>query len=128
MVSGLTKVSLFQAADVFVLPTSHENFGIVLVEAMAAGTPVITTRAVDIWQELQSAGAVIVDQDADQIATAIRSLIADLPAAKQRGQQGREWVFRELDRDRVIGAYERMYRDVCRAHPGTASHLARSGD
>jgi glycosyltransferase involved in cell wall biosynthesis len=125
MVSGLTKVSLFQAADVFVLPTSHENFGIVLVEAMAAGAPVITTRAVDLWQELQSAGAVIVDQDAGQIATAIRSLIADLPAAKQRGQQGREWVFRELDRDRVIGAYERMYRDACRAHPVTASHLAR---
>jgi glycosyltransferase involved in cell wall biosynthesis len=128
MVNGLTKVSLFQAADVFVLPTSHENFGIVLVEAMAAGTPVITTRAVDIWQELQSAGAVIVDQDAAQIATAIRSLIADLPAAKQRCRQGREWVFRELDANRVIGAYERMYRDVCRAHPSTASHLARCGE
>jgi glycosyltransferase involved in cell wall biosynthesis len=117
MVNGLTKVSLFQAADVFVLPTSQENFGIVLVEAMAAGTPVITTRGVDIWQELQSAGAVIVDQDPAQIATAIRSLIADLPTAKQRGQQGREWVFRELDANRVIGAYERMYRDVCRRIP-----------
>ena len=128
MVTGLTKVSLYQAADVFVLPTSHENFGIVLVEAMAAGTPVITTHAVDIWQELQSAGAVIVDQDPAQIATAIRSLIADLPMARQRGQQGREWVFRELDADRVIGAYERMYRDVCRRHTDTASHLGHGSN
>jgi glycosyltransferase involved in cell wall biosynthesis len=128
MVHGLTKRSLFQAADVFVLPTSQENFGIVLVEAMAAGTPVITTRGVDIWQELQSAGAVIVDQDPANIAAAIRSLIVDLPMAKQRGQQGREWVFRELNVERVIGAYERMYRDVCRAHPGKVSDLARCGE
>jgi glycosyltransferase involved in cell wall biosynthesis len=128
MVNGPTKVSLFQAADVFVLPTSQENFGIVLLEAMAAGTPVITTRGVDIWQELQSAGAVIVDQDPAQIATAIRSLIADLPMARQRGQQGREWVFRELDADRVIGAYERMYRDVCRGHPATACHLGHGSN
>jgi glycosyltransferase involved in cell wall biosynthesis len=112
MVDGLTKISLFQAADVFVLPTSQENFGIVLVEAMAAGTPVVTTRGVDIWQELQGAGAVIVDQDPDQIATAIGSLVTDLPKAKERGREGRAWAFRELDADRVIGAYERMYRDV----------------
>jgi glycosyltransferase involved in cell wall biosynthesis len=126
MVHGLVKVSLFQAADVFVLPTSQENFGIVLVEAMAAGTPVITTRGVDIWQELQSAGALIVDQDPAHIAAAIRSLIADLPAAKQLGQRGRKWVMNELNADRVSGDYERMYRDVCRAPARHISHLAGS--
>jgi glycosyltransferase involved in cell wall biosynthesis len=112
MIDGLTKASLFQAGDVFVLPTSQENFGIVLVEALAAGTPVVTTRGVDIWQHLKAAGAVIVDQDSAQMATAIGSLIADLPKASKRGHEGREWVFRELDADRVIGAYGRMYRDV----------------
>jgi glycosyltransferase involved in cell wall biosynthesis len=112
MVSGLLKRSLYQAADVFVLPSSQENFGIVLVEAMAAGTPVVTTRGVDIWEELQGAGAVIAGQDASQIASAIRSLLADLPKAERQGQLGREWVFRDLNVDRVIGDYERMYQDV----------------
>jgi glycosyltransferase involved in cell wall biosynthesis len=126
MVRSLVKVSLFQAADVFVLPTSQENFGIALVEAMAAGTPVITTRGTDIWQELRSAGALIVDQDPAHIASAIRSLIADLPAAKQLGQRGRKWVMSELNAERVSGAYERMYQDVCRAPARHISHMAGS--
>jgi glycosyltransferase involved in cell wall biosynthesis len=128
MVQGPLKASLFQAADVFVLPTSQENFGIVLVEALACGTPVITTRGVDIWKELQSGGAIIVDQDPAVIAAEIGALIADLPKAKQLGHQGREWVFREFDSNRVIGDYERMYQDVCQDRSGTGQHLSESGD
>jgi glycosyltransferase involved in cell wall biosynthesis len=127
MVHGLMKRSLFQAADVFVLPTSQENFGIVLVEAMAAGTPVVTTRGVDIWQELESAGAVIVDQDAAGVASALRSLIDDMPRARQRGQQGREWVFRELNAERVIGAYERLYDEASQERSRVLSPMATSG-
>jgi len=112
MIHGCTKTSMYLAADVFVLPTSQENFGIVLIEAMASGMPVVTTFGVDIWEEIQSGGAIIVEQDVDQIAAAIRSLISDIPTAKQRGQKGREWVFRELNADRVIDTYEKMYRDV----------------
>jgi glycosyltransferase involved in cell wall biosynthesis len=127
MVHGLMKMSLFQAADVFVLPTSQENFGIVIVEAMAAGTPVVTTRGVDIWQELRSAGAVIVDQDAACVASAIRSLVGDLPGARKRGQQGREWVFREFNAERIIGAYERLYDEASRIHARAFNPLAASG-
>lgn len=50
---GNQKWTLFQQADLFILPTHSENFGIVIAEALACGTPVITTKGTP-WQELES--------------------------------------------------------------------------
>lgn len=52
-VYGQDKWDLYQQADLFVLPTYSENFGIVVIEALAAGVPVITTTGTP-WQELQT--------------------------------------------------------------------------
>lgn len=50
---GDAKFDLYREADVFVLPTHSENFGIVVAEALASGTPVITTQGTP-WKELES--------------------------------------------------------------------------
>ena len=47
------KWKLFRDADVFILPTYSENFGIVVGEALACGTPVITTKGTP-WEELNT--------------------------------------------------------------------------
>jgi glycosyltransferase involved in cell wall biosynthesis len=47
------KWDLYRSADLFVLPTFSENFGIVVAEALAAGVPVITTTGAP-WQELEA--------------------------------------------------------------------------
>ncbi|WP_299231550.1 glycosyltransferase [uncultured Bacteroides sp.] len=52
-VYGEKKWELFRQADVFVLPTYSENFGIVVAEALASGTPVITTKGTP-WEELNT--------------------------------------------------------------------------
>ena len=52
-VYGEKKWKLFREADVFVLPTYSENFGIVVAEALACGTPVITTKGTP-WKELNT--------------------------------------------------------------------------
>ena len=52
-VYGDEKWQLYRQADVFVLPTYSENFGIVVAEALASGTPVITTTGTP-WEELQT--------------------------------------------------------------------------
>lgn len=52
-VFGDKKFDLYRKADIFVLPTHSENFGIVVTEALACGTPVITTKGTP-WEELVS--------------------------------------------------------------------------
>jgi glycosyltransferase involved in cell wall biosynthesis len=112
MVQGGEKRSLYQAADVFVLPTYQENFGLVLAEAMACGTPVITTRGADIWQELQSGGARIADHTPESIAAAITDVMRDRVDAQRAGRQGRDFIFRWLDLEEVSAGYEQMYHDA----------------
>lgn len=50
------KWGAFGAADVFVLPSHQENFGIAVAEALACGTPVLISNKVNIWREIQAGG------------------------------------------------------------------------
>tara|TARA_R110000868_G_scaffold119469_2_gene316769 strand:- start:48840 stop:50009 length:1170 start_codon:yes stop_codon:yes gene_type:complete len=119
MVTGDAKISLYQAADLFVLSTSQENFGFVLYESLAAGTPIVTTKGVDTWPELQErAQAVICDQTKDAFASAIQELTSDLPALNERGRLGRQWIFEEMHPDQIIGQFESMYSAATRHDKG----------
>ncbi len=110
MVSGAEKIKILRSADLFALPTSQENFGLALIEAMACGTPVITTQGVDIWPELQAAGAQILEAHAtpENWADAMAAMLAS-PDAKERGARGRAWVLEALSADRVGALYEGLY-------------------
>lgn len=109
MVHGQEKLDLMEQADVFVLPTFQENFGLVLIEAMCLGVPTITTKGTDIWRELQDAGAVISRQDAGEIANAI-SKILDSPRHEFRPDQ--EKLTRWLCPTRLCSQYRHMYETV----------------
>ena len=115
LITGSQKLSLYQLADIFVLPTFQENFGLVLAEALACGTPVITTRGTDLWPHIQEAGGLITDATPAAFAAAISTLLAspdDLPAL---GRRGRAWVFDNLAQDTIARRYETLYREL--AHP-----------
>jgi glycosyltransferase involved in cell wall biosynthesis len=60
MLKGHDKWSAFRAAEVFILPTHQENFGIAITEALGCGTPVLITHGVNIWREIESDAAGIV--------------------------------------------------------------------
>jgi glycosyltransferase involved in cell wall biosynthesis len=66
MVSGDLKWGVLRSAEVFVLPSHQENFGIAVAEAMAVGTPVLITRPVNIWREIEASGSGLVEADTDE--------------------------------------------------------------
>lgn len=110
MVTGSLKLSLFRAATIFALPTSQENFGFVLLEAMLSAIPVLTTKGVDTWPELEaSGGALITDPAPVPLATSIRDLLADDARRDRMSEAGRNWVLASFDRDRLMTQYENIY-------------------
>lgn len=108
-VAGQTKLSLYQAADIFVLPTMQENFGLVLVEALACGTPIVTTMGVDIWCELERAGGVITRATPESIVAAIGDLLARPHDLRTLGAHGRKWVLDAFATGPLAKRYEALY-------------------
>ncbi len=77
MVSGSTKASWFAHAEMFVLPSQDENFGVAVIEAAAYETPVIVSEHVGLAPAVASAGAgTVVSLDEAELADAISSMLS----------------------------------------------------
>jgi glycosyltransferase involved in cell wall biosynthesis len=63
MISGDTKWGALRGSDAFILPSHQENFGIVVVESLAVGRPVLISNQVNIWPDIESDGVGLVDDD-----------------------------------------------------------------
>jgi glycosyltransferase involved in cell wall biosynthesis len=63
MLGGDVKFGAFRAAEAFVLPSHQENFGIVVAESLACGTPVLISNQVNIWREIEETGSGLVRPD-----------------------------------------------------------------
>jgi glycosyltransferase involved in cell wall biosynthesis len=84
-------------ADLFVLPSLNENFGLTVAEALAAGTPVISTKGAP-WSGLEIEGCGWwIDHGVAPLAAALAHAMA-LPreALKAKGDKGREWMMRDF--------------------------------
>ena len=94
---GPAKDALLDEADLFVLPTQSENFGIAVAEALAAGIPAIVTTGAP-WQGLatQRCGWWI-EQGVEPLQAALQEATA-LSASERRmmGLRGREWMRRDF--------------------------------
>jgi glycosyltransferase involved in cell wall biosynthesis len=124
MVPAEWKPSLYNACDLFVLPTTMENFGFVYFEALVSATPVVTTKGTDTWRELEASSAGhIVDiiksdvplgqvggGDVAALANTIAGLISNRPALRPMGEAGRRWVLENMDPLTTTRRYFEMYQ------------------
>jgi glycosyltransferase involved in cell wall biosynthesis len=80
--------ALYSAADVFVFPSLYEGFGLPVLEAMACGTPVITTN-VSSLPEVAGPAAILVDPgDCRELAAAVQRLAADPALRREMSVKG----------------------------------------
>lgn len=104
------KWDMFRNADVFVLPTYSENFGIVVAESLAVGTPVITTQGAP-WSSLKT------HKCGWWIATGATPLVYALKEymtksdedLEQMGRNGRELVLKKYGKNTIGDEYMKMY-------------------
>ena len=108
---GGDKVKAYQQADLFVLPTHSENFGVVIAEALACGIPVITTKGAP-WQELEEFNA---GEWIDIGIEPLRSSLSNLMTKNSfelmtMGQNGRKLVEQKYSISSVASQFFELYK------------------
>lgn len=119
--SGEPVAPYFHAADLFVLPSSHrtEAFGLVLLEAMACGKPVVTTElgtGTSYVCQDGITGRVVPPQDPAALHRAIASLLADPATSRAMGEAGKKRAS-GFGADVMAAAFLGLYRRLCGEGP-----------
>jgi glycosyltransferase involved in cell wall biosynthesis len=104
-------LSLYAEADVFVLPSSYESFGMVAAEAAAAGAPIVVTNRCGVAELFADRGALVVPYDAAALQAALAKLLQDGDLRARLGDEARS-VAAEWSWPRVIELQEAVYRRV----------------
>ncbi len=92
-VAGEMKLGLLQDADLFVLPSYYENFGIAVAEAMTAGTAVVISHGVHIWPEVSSCEAGwVCSCEVKELTAKLRLGLADKDEREKRGLKGKNYA------------------------------------
>lgn len=116
-VGGDFKNELLTNADLFVLPSYYENFGIAVAEAMAAGVPVAISDRIHIWEDIQQAEAGWVGPlEVGAIANLIKSALLDPEERKRRGLNGQEYAKKHYNWEAIaqqtIDAYQQILSSI----------------
>ena len=113
-VGAADKATLLRNAQCLVLPSYSENFGNVVVEAMAEACPVIVTPEVGLAPAVQSSGAgIVVNGNSEDLGAAISSVIADPQRRALMGQRGKA-AAAGFSWPAVAEQMERLYESVVR--------------
>jgi phosphatidylinositol alpha-1,6-mannosyltransferase len=105
----------YSACEIFAMPSRGEGFGLVYLEAMAYGKPVIGGShggAPEVIEDGKT-GFLVEHGDADQLATSLQTLLADPALGREMGARGRERVEKEFHFDTFAKSLKQILCDLC---------------
>lgn len=117
---------IYHAADVIVVPSRTEAFGLVALEAAAAGVPVVASRVGGLPEALGDAGILVAPEDPPALAAATAALLADAAHRARLGRAARQRVLAHFTLARVVAAHRELYAQV-REEAVRAAPRNRSG-
>jgi glycosyltransferase involved in cell wall biosynthesis len=119
-----TLVALYKIADVFAFPSLYEGFGLPPLEAMANGTPVVTSNISSLPEVVGEAALTVDPYNIDDIAGAIRRLLSEQDLREQMIRSGQERAG-HFSWSRSVSQVHRAYQQVL-GIPQTSSAAARA--
>ena len=111
-------VNAYHAASLFLLPSIHEPFGIVILEAWAAGLPVVASRVGGVPSFVIDGedGALFPPDDLDAACSLVRHLAANPEARLRLANAGQKKARLEFGWDRISKRVEGIYEEAARAN------------
>ena len=116
---GAEKHTALSQHTMLLLPTEQENFGIVQYEALACGTPVVTTDGVETWESLEQSKAVVVVhnfenlEDRDRVIILANSCQQVLNNWDAMSTAARPWIEKNFDRKHLAANFSKIYEHAC---------------
>ncbi len=112
-VTGEAKAQLLHQANLFVLPSYYENFGIAVAEAMVAGIPVLISDRVQIWSDVQQSESGWVAQcSTDSIAAQLKAALQNPSECQRRGENARQYALKHYSWDAIARATIEAYQQI----------------
>lgn len=109
---GPQKWAAYQDADVYILPSVHENFGMTVLEAMAGATPVIVTEGCGIAPQIRDRAGLVVPHDEKALAQAMQSLQKNTQLRDELARGARLLIREEFSWKPVVENLEALYEKV----------------
>jgi glycosyltransferase involved in cell wall biosynthesis len=113
MLHGAQRVEMLVDSDLFCLPSEHENFGVAIIEALAAGVPAIISPEVGIPKQITAAGVgAAVATDPVTLSTELERWLADPELRRAAAEKARAFVWQNYDWQQIavrwMGHYQKL--------------------
>ena len=111
---------LLLRSDLLLLPSEIESFGLVALEAMASGLPVVASRTGGLPEVVPDgeAGYLIDPTDTDGMVSAASRVLSDGGLRDRLGAAGRDHAIRHFSSERIVPLFEALYRRMLGEAPG----------
>lgn len=114
-VEGELRLAAFAAAEIFVLPSHSENFGIALLEAMAAGLPCISSDQVALAADAALESAVqLAPREPTALARALEELLGSETRRRELSEAARRLAQRDYTLESMGAGLHQLYQDITR--------------